>query len=434
MLAKLRSPWIIWGLGAGFFFAEYFARVAPSVMAPHLMATFHVDALALGSFSALFYYAYVSMQVPVGMLVDRYGPHRLLTVMALLCTIGTLMFSFAQDFHIAQIGRLLTGFGAAFAFVGSLKLASVWFPPTRFGLLAGITQALGMLGAAVGQAPMALVVTAIGWRQTLFVVAIIFLLLAIGIGLIVRDAPNYLQRSLNGVKAVGPSLWLSFRTVLANKQSWLNASYAGLVYAPTAAFAELWGVSFLQRAYGFSLSQAALAVGGIFIGWGIGGPLMGWVSDKMQRRRPIMFVSALLSCVFIIAAIYAPSLSLWQAFVLLFAYGVSNTGVAISYAVSCEINPRPVAGTSMAFANMASVLIGAGFQPLIGWLLVLHWDHVMVNGIPIYSTANFRTALLLLPACSCFGMVFAWWVKETHCRTLEDGQETEMSNAKVFVH
>ncbi|CAN5368164.1 MFS transporter [soil metagenome] len=432
MFTKLRSPWLIWGLGAGFFFAEYFARVAPSVMAPHLMATFHVDALALGSFSALFYYSYVSMQIPVGVLVDRYGPHRLLTFMALICTVGTLMFSFAHDFHIAELGRLLTGFGAAFAFVGSLKLASVWFPPTQFGLLAGITQALGMLGAAVGQAPMALAVTAIGWRNTLFVVAVIFLLLAIAIGFFVRDTPTYQQQS-KGTKTVGPNLWTSLSTVLANPQSWINAAYAGLVYAPTAAFAELWGVSFLQRAYGFTLSQAAMAVGGIFIGWGIGGPLMGWLSDKIQRRRPIMMASALLGSIFITAAIYAPHLTVSQAFILLLAYGISNTGVAISYALSCEINPRSVAGTSMAFANMASVLIGAGFQPLIGLLLVLHWDKAMVQSIPIYSAANFRTALMLLPLCSLLGVIFAWWVQETYCRTLEDGTESADS-VTVLAH
>ena len=88
-----RSPWLIWGLGAAFFFAEYYARVAPSVMATDLMQAFQVNAFALGSLSAFFYYAYVAMQLPVGMMMDRFGPHRLLTYTALICGIGAIGFS-----------------------------------------------------------------------------------------------------------------------------------------------------------------------------------------------------------------------------------------------------------------------------------------------------------------------------------------------------
>src|SRR5688572_11451641 len=138
-------PWIVWGLAAAFFFSEYFARVAPGVMVPDLMRDFKVTALTLGSLSAFFYYAYVGMQVPVGILVDRFGPHRLLTVATVLCSAGCLLFASAQSVSLAEAGRFLMGFGASFAFVGTLKLAAVWFPASQFGLLAGLTQALGML-------------------------------------------------------------------------------------------------------------------------------------------------------------------------------------------------------------------------------------------------------------------------------------------------
>src|SRR5687768_6752451 len=161
------SPWLIWGLGAAFFFAEYVARVAPSVMVPELMKSFNVDAMAIGSLSAFFSYAYVSMQIPVGILVDRYGPHRLLTVMCIVCGLGCFLFAAASNIISANLGRFLMGFGASFAFVGSLKLAVLWFPANRFGLLAGLTQAVGMVGAAIGQAPISLVVAHLGWQTTL---------------------------------------------------------------------------------------------------------------------------------------------------------------------------------------------------------------------------------------------------------------------------
>lgn len=171
---KRYFPWLIWALGAAFFFSEYFARVAPSVMVPELMQSFHVKALSLGALSAFFYYAYVAMQIPVGALVDRYGSHRLLTVAAALCGISCLLFSMAQTLLIAELGRLLMGFSAAFAFVGALKLATVWFPASRFGLLSGLTQALGMAGAAVGEGPISVSVAAIGWRPTMLSMGIFF--------------------------------------------------------------------------------------------------------------------------------------------------------------------------------------------------------------------------------------------------------------------
>ncbi|MDF2530171.1 MAG: major facilitator family transporter, partial [Gammaproteobacteria bacterium] len=150
-------PWVIWLLGALFFLAEYFVRISPSVITQELMATFHVDAFALGGLSGFFYYAYISMQVPVGILVDRFGSRRLLTGATLLCAISCLVFASMHTIQLGFLSRFLMGLGASFAFVGTLKLISLWFPPTRFALLAGTTQALGMLGAVIGDAPMAMI-------------------------------------------------------------------------------------------------------------------------------------------------------------------------------------------------------------------------------------------------------------------------------------
>lgn len=411
------SSWLIWGLGAAFFFAEYYARVAPSVMAQDLMRAFQVNAFALGSLSAFFYYAYVSMQVPVGMLMDKYGPHRLLTLTSVICAVGAFSFAFSVSVYMADLSRLLMGFGAAFAFVGSLKLASIWFPAGRFGLMAGLTQAIGMLGAATGEGPMAVLVSHIGWQHTMIVIGVIFLILAVAIGLIVRDAPSLHPRSKMGAHKQF-SLLSSLKIVVANPQSWVNAAYAGFIYAPTAAFAELWGVSFLQHAYQIDVTQAATAIGLIFIGWGVGGPLTGFLSDKSCLRKPYMYGSALcgLICLLLILYVHLP---FYFIYILLFIYGLTNTGVSIAYAVASEINPHHTGGTSMALANMASVIIGATFQPLIGWLLVLHWNGIVANGVPVYMVSDYQSALLLLPACSILGFITAFFVKETHCTKVE---------------
>jgi len=355
-------PWLVWGLGASFFFYEYIARVSPSVMAAQLMRDFSANATQLGSLSFFFYLAYLGLQMPVGMLVDRFGVRRLLTAMALLTAVGCVIFAQAQSLAMAEFGRFCIGLGAAFAFVSTLKIAVMWFPAKRVGLLSGLTQAIGMLGASVGEAPTALMIGVVGWRLTTWSMAAVFMLIALLIAIFVRDKQQTsMQRTHVPMSMLG-----RLGVVLKNPQTWLNATYAGLVFAPTAAIAELWGPLFLQQSYAISNTVAASAIGCIFLGWGLGGPVAGWVSDRIQKRKPLLIGSAVTGTVLMSCIIFMPHLPIQVLFVLLFLFGVSNTGVAIAYAVAAEVNPRSMSGTSLGFTNLASVIIGAACQPLIG--------------------------------------------------------------------
>jgi MFS family permease len=412
---RLIQPWLIWSLGAAFFFAEYFARVDPSIIIPQLLSAFHVGAFALGSLSAFFYYPYIAMQLPVGTLVDRFGPRRLLTMAAFVCGSACLFFAVSQTIWQAELARALMGFSAAFAFVGTLKLATLWFHPRRLGLLAGLTQGVGMLGAAVGEGAFSFVVAKIGWRYTMVLIAAFMFLLALLIGVLVREKrPSLLGHMVpeTGQIKILDSLMILFR----NSQSWRIAIYAGLIYAPTGAFAELWGPSFLYRVYGVSHQIAALAVSLIFVGLAVGGPLVGWISDRVGKRRPILVFSALLSLVFISLVLYIPHLPIVLLFLFLFLYGISNMGIALSYAVSSELNPRPIAGVSVAFTNMASVLIVAALQPLIGWMLEFHWQGLYTHGYPFYSAVDYQQAMVMLPAALVLACIVALSVRETHCQ------------------
>jgi len=412
-------PWLIWGLGAAFFFSEYLGRVAPSVVVPELSLEFQVNALSLGALSSIFLWPYIFMQMPVGMLVDRYGPHKLLTVTAALCGIGCFAFAMADGLFLAQVGRFLMGFSAAFAFVGALKLATMWFCPTRFGLLAGMTQALGMLGAAIGQGPLAAMVEGLGWRKSMWLIGGILLIIATLIGLVVRDKhaihePNVQDPSEELGSHI--SFWDAFSRVLKNPQSWWNGLYVGLIYAPTGAFAEFWGTTYVQHNNGLSKVVAAQAISCIFLGWTIGGPLAGMLSDRIKRRKPVMYVSAIFSLLTMTAALYIPNLSVPVLFLLMFLYGIANTGVGVSYALAGEINDRKVAGTSLAFANMASIIIAAAFQPLIGLFLDMQWDGKLEHGIHAYSIEAYRYAMVALPMCLALGIFATFFVKETYCK------------------
>lgn len=410
------QPWLNWFLGASFFFSEYFARVDPSAMVTQLMAAFSIGGEALGNLSGFFYYPYLIMQIPVGALVDRYGPRRLLMAAALLCALACYFFANAQHLWMAQVARVCIGFTAAFAFVGTLKLATIWFDSRHLGLLAGLTQGMGMFGAAVGVGVFPAVVDHLGWRFSMSFIGSILLVIFILIAIFVRDrrpglmGVNVRQRNVDVV-----GIFDGLVIVLRNMDSWINAIYASMLYAATGTFAELWGRQYFVRVYHMSPVQGGLAISAIFIGAGIGGPLLGWISDFIGKRKPVLFCSALFSLILMTVIFYVP-LSVPLLFALLLLYGVCNMGVALAYAVAGELNPRPVAGVSIAFTNMWSVLLVPALQPLVGWFLQRDWSHRMVDGAPFYSAQNYHHAVPLLLIGLLAATLISLLVKETYCQ------------------
>ena len=192
------------------------------------------------------------MQIPVGLTVDRIKIRYLLTFMSLITALGCCVFASAHGLGMASFARVLIGFSAAFAFISALRLATSWFPPEKLGLLAGLTQALGMLGASAGQAPLSFLVTAVGWRESMVIVAVIFVVLAALLFRFIQDSPVVTAtKKLQQAASVTLSLWMSLRRVLSQRQTWFNALYAGFLYAPTTVIGESMGPAYL--AYGRGL-------------------------------------------------------------------------------------------------------------------------------------------------------------------------------------
>lgn len=414
---QLTMAWVVWGLAAFFYFSDYLARVAPGVMHKQLQYAFGLNEAGFGILTASFYVPYIVMQIPVGLMVDRLSIRGTLTTMALITALGCTVFGLAGGVTVSAVGRMLIGFSAAFAFVSALRLATTWFPASMLGLLAGLTQALGMLGAAAGEMPVSFLVGHIGWRHSMLVIAFVFILLACLLYQFIRDNPTRIRQRTYSSGSI--KILQSLRIVLSHRQCWINALYAGFLFAPTAVIGEAIGPAYLQYARGLSAGAAAFATGLIFIGWGVSGPLSGWFSDRIGRRKSLMIFSALLGFILMAIVVFYPQINEYTMYVLFFAFGATNTGVAISYAVCAEIFPKKVIGTAIGFTNMASIFIGACMQPLVGKLID------SVSGMRSYHVENlllndFQAGLKLLPACSLIALVLACLVKETYCHPVEN--------------
>ncbi len=404
-----RAAWFVWSLGAAFFFFEYIIRVSPGALVADLSKAFSINAYQLGFLSTAFSISYIAMQIPVGGLVDRYNIRWLIGSMAMLCAASTILFASTETYALAVLARFLIGITGAFAFVGALKLAALFFSPKHFGFLAGTTQALGMLGASVGVGPLAGITSVMGWHETLIAIALLIALLST---LILISLRTRTPRPSNN-EETHASVWLGIKTLFKNRYIWINMLIIGLLYTPSMVFAELWGPLYITRVHDFSPVFAASVVSVIFIGWGIGSPIMGWLSDKLQRRKPIILGSILMSMLFMSIMLYMP-LSSSMLFVTAFLYGMSNVGVSICYASACELAPEAHTGTALGLTNMASIILGALFQPLVGLLLDMQWDGQLVDGVQYYSAANLKLAMIALPACFVLCLVACLLSKETY--------------------
>jgi sugar phosphate permease len=395
--------WIICGLGAVFYCYEYFLRITPSVMTSELMSAYHLKGGEIGNLSAFYYHAYVPMQIVVGVLMDRYGPRRLLTIACLFCALGSYFFAGRYGFAAAEFGRFLIGFGSAFAFVGALKLATIWLPPNRFALVSGIIMCLGMTGAMIG------------WQTTIYASAVIGVLLSAVLWLVVRDSspdhPNYHTHVIN-FKGVLQGL----ASALKNPQIWFNGLVGFLLYLSLSAFAELWGIPYLEQAQHLTKTHAAYANSMIFLGWAIGSPLWGWFSDYIQLRCLPLIIGSIGSLILFCLLLYVPHLPVVLMYMILFLFGVLSSAQILVFAICHEASKMKVAGTAIALTNMIVMIGGNVFQPLIGQLLDYGWADKLVAGARVYPIYAYQVALSVIPICLVIAAFIATFlIRETHC-------------------
>lgn len=410
--------WAIWLCGALFYFYQFILRLSMSVMTDHLMSAFTVQACALGIVTSIYYWAYSSMQVPVGMMIDRFGPRRLVTGAVIVCVLGTGLFAMSSTIFVAGCGRFLMGIGSAFAYVGTLKIATLWFPRDYVGRVVGFTMVFGTLGGVCGGAPLAYVMDHMNWRQAMGLIALWGLALAAIVWIVVRDRPRQLGYSEEkNVSYVSHHFWDGFFYVMRSKQIWLIGLYACLMYIPLSAFAELWGVPFMTEAYHVDRKLASSLTSMILVGVAVGSPITAYLSDKMQQRKPFMVVSALGSIIIYAVIFYITNIPMSLMYVLMFLGGMFFTGQVLSFVMACEGMPISSSGVALGFINMIVMLNGVVMPPLIGWLLEYSWEQsgsVIANGLPVYSVNDFRIALLPISIGLILALIITKFIKETY--------------------
>lgn len=419
--AKKRNrylPWVMWILGALFFFYEFLLQIAPGVMQMELRESFGIGATAFGALGFFYFTAYATMQIPAGVLLDRFGPRFFLTIACAFCGFGTLIFASAQNFAMAEVSRFVTGLGSAFAMLGTLVLTANWFPITRFALLHGLLLTVGISGAVFGGAPLGIIIEHFHWRETMTILGIIGVALMLLIWLIVRDRPtsNIGESSKQHKRVDTRQVILGMAKIFTTPQSWLTALYGALMYAPTQMMAQ-WGPSFLPLNYAISKATAAGFISLMFFGWVLGSPIYGGLSDYLGRRKVPLYISTFGTLATAVPILYLHSLPLPVLGTLLFLFGFFTCGFVPSFSILREQHSAKFSGTALGFMNMINSMGAALAIPAIGIILDYRWNGLLNGTTRVYDLADYRAALSAIPVCFVLAIILLPMIKETHCRT-----------------
>ena len=413
-------PFLICTLASLFYLYEFVLQVSPSVMTKELMKDFGVGAAGVSIISAFYYYAYTPTQIIAGLLYDRFGPRRVLTLAVLICAMGAFFFALTSSFALASAGRFLMGIGSAFSFIGALMLVSRWFAPKYFAIIAGFVQLMSAIGAICGQIPIASAVHAFGWRHTLLSVAIFGFFLAGLVWLIVKDHPPGKQAagaSLHGAQKTGELQRL--KAVLGKAQTWWVGLYAFFSWGPAVVFAALWGVPYLSERFHVSITMASTACAMIWLGEGIGSVMFGWWSEHIQKRKLPIIICSLLAIISAIFVLYIPHISFFAIYIWLFVFGLAASGQNTTFALIKDNTHSSVVGTAIGFNNMLIVLAGALLQPLSGFILHHLWSGQYANGIPFYTVKEYVSAMEIIPVCGLLSLLVGiFFIKETNCHAV----------------
>lgn len=413
----------MWGLGAVFYLLGFFQRVAPAVMTDELMRDFQISAAALGNLSAFYFYSYVAMQIPTGIIADSWGPRRLLATGAAVAGLGTIMFALAPSLAWANTGRLLIGGSVAVAFVGLLKLAGSWFPPRMFATVTGLTLLMGMTGAVFAGPPLRLLLEAFDWRGIMLWIAMLTLVIAALIWVFVRDRPghkgyadpvpgdaNIQQASSAGQIFSGLAEVLKYRNTLL-----LFFIPAGIVGC-TLTFAGLWGVPYLSTHYQIPTAQAATLTSSLLVAWAAGGPVFGWLSDATGRRKPLYLLGCALCLAGWSVILLVPVLPFYLLALFLMGTGFCSGCMVLSFAFVKESLPPRLAGTVSGVVNMGVMLGPMILQPAVGWVLDLKWEGEMAEGVRIYSLQAYQSGFSLMLIWAALSLLLLFFTRETYCR------------------
>ncbi len=381
------SIWFLWVLVSVFYAFQYILRVLPNILMPDIMSRFHIDAVLFGQLSGWYYIGYALIHIPVGLMLDHWGPKRVIPVCLLLTVVGLLPLMYSDHWMYPLLGRVLIGIGSSAAVLGCFKVIRMGFPEDWFTRILGLSATIGLCGAIYGGKPVAMLFEQYGFDKPLWG------LIATGVGLaalIYFTAPQI-------EKVPQHTPWEDIKLILSNKKFLFLSFLGGCMVGPVEGFADAWGASFLQQAYGLEKTVASNYTSQIFVGFCFGAPFLTFFADKFKAYLSTILFSAL-----IMGGIFT-TLLIQPVPVAILPFLFTVIGVFCAYQMiliykASTFVETELAGLATACTNMIIMIFGYLFHSGIGTLMDMFWDGTMVDGHIVYTQDSFFFGLGIIPA------------------------------------
>ena len=397
-----RTAIVAWLITALYYFYQYTLRSAPAVMMPQLSEAFGLTAMGVASMVGLFYYGYSPFSLIAGTAMDRLGPRKVVPIGAATVGIGSLLFASGNG-DLASVGRFLQGAGGVFALVGAAYIATTNFPASRAATLIGATQMFGMAGGSAGQFVVGPVIAAgVSWNTFWLLMGLGGLAISAVLYFLLPESQPAVRRD-DSLKGAANALVTVFR----NPQSILCGMIAGLLFIPTTIFDMIWGVRYLQEARGFDYASAVMHSATVPLGWIIGCPLLGFISDRIGRRKPVIVVCAFVLLACLAWILYGP-VGVLPPYVLGLVAGLVSGAAMLPYTVIKEANPPEMSGTATGVVNFLNFTFSALLGPVFGWILM-----AVSSGAASMSLDHYQTAFEPLLYGVGLAIVLTFVLRET---------------------
>ncbi len=392
-------PYAMWLFPLLFFAYQFILRLWPGLMMQQMMEQYSISSSQFGVIAAFYYYGYSGMQIPVAMLLDRFGAKYIVFIFALLCGLATLLFTYSDNWYLACFSRFLVGAGSAVGFLGVSKVVSEWFFEKQYTKMIGLSFTVGLIGAIFGGKPISLLIETFDWQYVAVALALISMLIGYGAYCFLRPNHNKENNEVNN-----ESFKIKhFKTLLSSPVIWMLALSNLLMVGSLEGFSDVWGIPYLMEAYSISKGSAAQLISFVFLGMLGGGPLLAFCSKKLGNYTVIALCGFGMALAFI-ALLSCKNYHWWYLACLFFAIGVMCCYQVIVFAAGANLVKPHYLGVTVAFLNCVNMLGGSFFHTIIGKLMDLFWTGTVGDGgIKLYSLVAYQSALLLIPACACLG-------------------------------
>lgn len=387
---KLQKALLFWSTATFFYFFQFILRVSPSSCADLIMERLHINAGEFGQIIALYYIGYAFLQIPAGIILDRFGPRIPGFLAILTCSTGVLIFALCDQILPISIARFLMGMGSAFALLTNIKVASTLFSSKKLPLFIGLTLMTGTIGAIFAGAPLAIFIEKIGAQNSLLILSCCGIAYALAFVFILAPLANKTNVSAQGINNISlKEILFSLKEILSLRFTYGVGFFGLLMYLPLSGFSELWAPSFFEDTHNYSTELATFLSSCTFIGMGVGSPLWSFFHAKFKNYYKEMVVSALLTFTCFTLVFYTPIKNPYLYAVLLFLGGLCLSGQFLAYSFITEKHHNSRTAMANGTHNMMCMISGMIAQPLIGYFIDLG-GRLPISDRIVYSLKGYQ--------------------------------------------